>query len=556
MPASRSGIGRSCRTISTRAISDYARAEASIGINGVVLNNVDAQADDPDAALHREGRGPRRTSSAPMASRSISPRDSRAPIEIGGLKTRRSARSRRESLVEGEGGRDLSRRSPISAASWSRPIRKASPARRTIVAPTPTAPTCWPTRWRRITASSCGGLSSTRRRTPTTAPSRPTTSSCRSTAKFRRQRASSRSRTGRIDFQPREPFQSAVRRHAARRRVMLEVQITKEYLGSRHHLAYLGPLCEEVLRADTYAKGPGSTVAKVIDGSLDGHAETGMAGVANIGTDRDWCGSEFNQANWYAFGRLAWDPDLSARAIAGRMGAHDLHRTIPAFVEPAVDMMMGSREAVVDYMTPLGLHHQMATRPSLRSRAVGQRRRAAAIGIRPTTIAPTRTASASTAPPPAAMPSRNMRRRVARRVRGPRRRCRTNILLWFHHVPWDYRMKLGPYAVGRTRRRTTRKASKPWRRTAPSGTTLKPYVDAPALRRDGRLSRIEEKEARWWRDADIAYFQSVNEPAAAAGRRAARASAGLLQKPRIPLCPWPLTGTKAVMRGSVEGRRI
>ena len=88
----------------------------------------------------------------------------------------------------------------------------------------------------------------------------------------------------------------------------MEFQITQEYLGFATHLVYLAPLFEEMLRADTHAKGEGSTVAQVVDGSLHGYARTGIAGVANVGTDRNWCGSVFACANWYAFGRLAWDP--------------------------------------------------------------------------------------------------------------------------------------------------------------------------------------------------------------------------------------------------------
>ena len=95
--------------------------------------------------------------------------------------------------------------------------------------------------------------------------------------------------------------------------LMMEVQITKEYLGFATHLVYLGTLYEEVLRADTYVRGPGSTVAKVIDGSLHGYSHTGIAGVANIGTDRNWSGSHFDQANWYAFGRLAESRVISPR---------------------------------------------------------------------------------------------------------------------------------------------------------------------------------------------------------------------------------------------------
>src|SRR6266404_3309927 len=163
-------------------------------------------------------------------------------------------------------------------------------------------------------------------------------------------------KNGPIDFQPREPFHPLFGA-MPRTPLTLEVQITKEYLGFATHLVYLGPLFEETLRSDTYAKGNNSTVAKVIDGSLFGHdpRTTGMAGVANIGSDRNWTGSHFDQANWYAFGRLAWDPTLAAADIAADW-VKMTFSSDPAFVSPVVEMMMRSREAAVDYMTPLGLH--------------------------------------------------------------------------------------------------------------------------------------------------------------------------------------------------------
>ncbi len=111
-------------------------------------------------------------------------------------------------------------------------------------------------------------------------------------------------KNGPIDFQPREPFHPLFGA-MPRTPLMMELQITKEYLGFATHLVYLGTLYEEVLQADTHARGEGSTVARVVDGSLEGHALTGIAGVANIGMDRTWSGSHFDQANWYAFGRLA-----------------------------------------------------------------------------------------------------------------------------------------------------------------------------------------------------------------------------------------------------------
>ncbi|HMA22452.1 MAG TPA: alpha-glucuronidase family glycosyl hydrolase, partial [Gemmatimonadaceae bacterium] len=166
-------------------------------------------------------------------------------------------------------------------------------------------------------------------------------------------------KNGPLDFQPREPFHPLFGA-MPKTPLMAEFQITKEYLGQDTHLVYLGRLLEEVLRSDTYARGKGSTVARVIDGSLDGHRLTAIAGVSNIGTDRDWTGSQFNQANWYAFGRLAWDPTASSRAIADDWIRMTFSND-PRVVSRIEHMLLVSREAVVNYMTPLGLAHIMAT---------------------------------------------------------------------------------------------------------------------------------------------------------------------------------------------------
>ena len=122
-------------------------------------------------------------------------------------------------------------------------------------------------------------------------------------------------KNGAIDFQPREPFHPLFGA-TPRTQMMLEAQITQEYLGFSNHLVFLAPMWREVLDSDTQAKGPGSTVTKVLDGSLFGQRITGMAGVANTGTDRNWTGHHFAQSNWYAFGRLAWNPDTPSRQIA------------------------------------------------------------------------------------------------------------------------------------------------------------------------------------------------------------------------------------------------
>ncbi len=311
-------------------------------------------------------------------------------------------------------------------------------------------------------------------------------------------------KNGPIDFQPREPFHPlfGAMPHT---QVSLELQITKEYLGFATHLVYLGPLYEETLRSDTYAQGAGSTVAKVIDGSLFHERLTGIAGVANIGSDRNWCGSIFNQANWYVFGRLAWDPSLSSRDIAEEW-VRMTFTNDPKFVAPVVAMMMGSREAAVDYMTPLGLAHQMARDSHYGPGpwVMGGPRadwtsvyfnRADAGGIGFDRTATGSNAVAQYAPP-------------AARQFASLEACPQRFLLWFHHLAWDYRMPSGrtlwdelvlhytagvQYVTGM--RRT-------WSR-------LSAYVDPQRYAHVAAFLAIQEREARWWRDACIAYFETL-----------------------------------------------
>src|SRR5690606_30054250 len=148
------------------------------------------------------------------------------------------------------------------------------------------------------------------------------------------------------DFQPREPFSPlfGAMPHSS---LAMEFQITQEYLGFSTHLAYLGTLYKEALDADTHTQGTGSTVAKVVDGSLSDSPLTAMAGVANIGMDRNWTGHIFGQANWYVFGRLAWDHDLSAADIADEWVNMTLTHNKNAIAQ-IKDMMMNSREDVVN----------------------------------------------------------------------------------------------------------------------------------------------------------------------------------------------------------------
>jgi alpha-glucuronidase len=267
----------------------------------------------------------------------------------------------------------------------------------------------------------------------------------------------------------------------------------------------MGPLFEECLDSDTYAKGEGSTVAKVIDGSLDNHSISAIAGVSNVGTDRNWTGHLFGQSNWYAFGRLAWDHDLAAGEIAEEWGrltfGNEENR-----VENIKRMMMLSREAVVNYMTPLGLHHIMAEghhygpgpwvdaiRPDWTS-VYYHRADTAGIGF-------DRTVSGSNAVSLYAEP--------LQRIFSDPETCPEKYLLWFHHLPWDYRMKSGRtlwdelcirYDLGV---KQVEEMTDLW-------LTLEHYIDADRFKQVKSFMEIQHKEAEWWKSSCLLYFQQFS----------------------------------------------
>jgi len=309
-------------------------------------------------------------------------------------------------------------------------------------------------------------------------------------------------KNGAIDFQPREPFHPLFGA-MPKTPLALELQITKEYLGFSTHLVHLGPLFEEVLKADTHR---GGTVARVVDGSLEGHQLTAIAGVANIGTDRNWSGSQFDQANWYAFGRLAWDPDLKAAAVA-RDWVAQTFTARPAARDAIVDLMLASREAVVDYMTPLGLHHLMDTGHHYGPGPwVNNLERA---DWNPTYfhkadrggIGFDRSRTGSNAVAQYA-PS-------LAQLWGDPRTTPPELLLWFHHLPWDHGMPSGrtlwAELVARYDRgvATVDDMGRRW-------AALKPDIDAQRHAEVTAYLAVQAREARWWRDACIAYFQSVS----------------------------------------------
>jgi alpha-glucuronidase len=319
-------------------------------------------------------------------------------------------------------------------------------------------------------------------------------------------------KNGAIDFQPREPFHPLFGA-MPKTPLMVEFQITKEYLGMATHLVYLGPLYEQVLAADTFAHGKGSTVARVIDGSLDRHALTGMAGVANIGTDRDWSGSTFNQANWFVFGRMAWNPDASATQVAGEWSELTFGPT-PAVTSTVVRMMTTSREAVVNYMTPLGLGHMMATGhhygpgPWVHDLARPEWNPVYYHKADSTGIGYDRTKTGSNA-------VAQYTAMVAKQFADVRTTPEQD-LLWFHHVGWDYRMTSGrtlwEELVTHYDRGVGQVADmhRDWR-------TLAPYIDAERFTKTDAFLTIQQREAQWWRDACLAYFSSVSGHALPAG---------------------------------------
>ncbi|MCB2409728.1 alpha-glucuronidase family glycosyl hydrolase [Hymenobacter lucidus] len=310
-------------------------------------------------------------------------------------------------------------------------------------------------------------------------------------------------KNGPIDFQAREPFHPLFGA-MPRTPLVLEVQLTQEYLGFATHLVYLAPMFKETLDADTYAGGKGSTVAKVIDGSVDNHAISGIAGVANIGSDRNWTGHPMGQANWYAFGRLAWDYTLSSQTIAEEWTRQTLTNDAPA-VRTIADVMVKSHGIYTRYTMPLGLHHIMGQtihygpEPWLASSArpdwtAVYYHKADAVGL-----GFDRTAKGSNA--------LALYKPEVQQLWNDPKTCPPNYLLWFHHVPWTQ-----PLSTGRTlwnelaTRYYTGADSVTWMQQ--QWAAVKPQVDAEMHADVTARLQTQRKEALWWRDACVLYFQS------------------------------------------------
>lgn len=311
-------------------------------------------------------------------------------------------------------------------------------------------------------------------------------------------------KNGPVDFQPREPF-SPLFGAMSKTAMMVEFQITQEYMGGSNHLVYLSTQLEECLDSDTYCEGEGCTVADVTSGKIypDAYSTTAIAGVANIGRDENWCGHDFAQSSWYAFGRLAWNADLTSEEIA-REWLQQTFTSEPKFVEPVLDMMMTSRETAVDYMMPLGLHHIFAGEhhygPEPWYEPQGARldwlpkyyHQASTEGIG---FDRTRSGSGNV----------NQYHEPLASMYNSLETCPEELLLWFHHIPWDHRMSTGRTFWDEMCVRYDRGIKKV-REYQAVWEGMKPYVDKARWEAVKAKLAIQESDARWWRDACVQYF--------------------------------------------------
>ena len=299
------------------------------------------------------------------------------------------------------------------------------------------------------------------------------------------------SKNGPLDFQPREPY-APIFDKMQKTPQMAELQITQEYLGQSWHLVYLAPMWKEFF---TFVK-PEKLV--------------GIAGVANIGLDKNWCGHHFSQANWYAFGRLAWNPALSSRQIAEEWLTQTFHIShLSSFISQITAMMLRSREACVDYMMPLGLHHifkfdhhmgpqpdgYIARYPIEWCPVYYHRANGDSIGV-------DRTHTGSNATGQYPEPYCSLYDDI--------NTCPERYLLWFHRVPWTRRMNSGRTLWEEMQWRYNQGVSEVedfiriWQEA-------RPEIDEQRWREvNDRLQR-QLKDAKEWRDVCLGYFGKLQE---------------------------------------------
>lgn len=295
-------------------------------------------------------------------------------------------------------------------------------------------------------------------------------------------------KNGPIDFQPREPY-SPLFGSMPHTPLMVEFQITQEYLGHSNHLAYLAPMWKEFYEY------------------VSPYSIKAVAGVANIGDDVNWCGHDFAQSNWYAFGRLAWNPELSSSQIA-REWLMQTFTDESEFLNPVEEMMLESREAVVDYMMPLGLHHIFAWNhhygpepwceiPGARADWLPSYYHCAdreGIGFDRTT-----TGSDAVSQYPDSLAA----------VFNSLSSCPEEFLLWFHHVSWDHKLKSGntlwdelcyKYQTGVEK---AQEFCEVWNQ-------MSDYVDSERYQAIANRLKIQADDAVWWKDACLEYFRTFS----------------------------------------------
>ena len=301
------------------------------------------------------------------------------------------------------------------------------------------------------------------------------------------------SKNGPLDFQPREPY-APIFDNIKKTPQIAELQITQEYLGQSKHLTYLAPMWKEFF------------------GFVNPSKLVGISGVANIGDDANWCGHPFSQANWYAFGRLAWNPSLSAEEIAHEWLVQTYENQNEKFTKPVEMMMMTSREACVNYMMPLGLHHIfkfdhhygpepdgfIASYPLEWCPVYYHKADAKGIGF-------DRSSKGTDAVGQYSEPYRSQYDNIET--------CPEEYLLWFHHVAWDYKMKSGStlwqelcmkYNMGVAMVEVYRDY---WH------TSAKQYMKGheQEWQHTDSLLNVQLENAKEWRETCLKYFQTFSK---------------------------------------------
>jgi alpha-glucuronidase len=309
-------------------------------------------------------------------------------------------------------------------------------------------------------------------------------------------------KNGPIDFQPREPFHplfGALKKTS----VMAECEITQENLGHSTDLVYLAPMWREFFASQLHAGGKDSSVADALADS----PMTGIAGVANTGRDRNWCGYDFAQANWYAFGRLAWNPHLAPDRIAEEW-IRMTWGNDPQVLATVSKMMLGSWEACVDYEMPLGLHHLMEggnhydPRPETVNRKTPEYSGVYYHKADVNGIGFDRTAAGSDAVGEYAP-------EVAARL-ASLETCPPELLLWFHHVGWDYRLQNGRTVWNELCFRYqsgvdyVRQMQIEWQ-------SLQGRIDSQRFDAVNQKLASQLAHATNWRNVCLGYFQSINQ---------------------------------------------